>query len=177
VDEARRWAEASLALRLEHDLFTSRALTDLGRIALLAEEFEEARRILEEDRAVSASTGFEYERACATRLLAEVARREGALEEAHVLLDDALRSFASLRDVAAVAGCLRDLALLLEERGEPALAGRLWSAGTALASTARHGRSERMLVPLGLEGIGELPPIDRELTLEDALALAREADR
>jgi predicted ATPase/DNA-binding SARP family transcriptional activator len=170
LDEARRYAERSLELRIEHDLTTSRALLDLGKVALMANDLDQARDCLEEAGASFRSRGTGYNFAYTSRMLAEVARRRGDYEEATARLSEALGVFAELQDVSTVAACLKDLAIIAKERGELDRAARLWSAGSALAQSDRP--SERMLFPHEIGELPELEPIAHEITLDDAMALA-----
>jgi predicted ATPase/DNA-binding SARP family transcriptional activator len=171
LDEARLWAERSLDFRVEHGLFAGRALADLGHVALIAGDLEDAWRVLEEARASFRSSGSEHNLAFTTRMLAEIARRRGDFDRATSLLKEALHGFANLGDVAAAAACLKDLAVIAKEGGELMRATRLWSVGSSLEEPDRP-RSELMLFP---QEIGDLPEFEAETrapSLEDALALA-----
>jgi tetratricopeptide (TPR) repeat protein len=173
VDEARRLAERSLDLRTAHALPTGRALIDLGYVALVAGDLAEAESMIEGARASFRESGHNYNFAYATRMLAEVYRRRREYDAAETMLHEAIDGFGALQDVPTVAACVRDLAILAQERGDTEHAARLWRAGTSLAP---HRPGEHVLFP---QEIGDLPELEveapEEFTIEDVLALVAQA--
>jgi len=168
-EEAGRFAERSLALRIENGLTTAKPLGLLGELALHAGDLERAEGLLEDSARGWASLGLETEHAYVLDCLGEVARRRGDHERAAEIFADALRRYGSLGDGGGVGDCVQDLALLSRDRGELERAARLWAVGRSLRERAGG-------VSLRHREIGELPELAEttkvELSLEDAVAYA-----
>ena len=172
LEEARDWAERSLALRVEQGVVQTRALADLASLALREDDLDRAEELLIQVRHIFASEGPARSVAVASRLLGEVERRRENLVAAAQHVQAALRRFADLGDEVGVGECLEDLARLAKSQGNLGHAARLWSMGHALWSAG--GAPVRS--PHYPEGIGELPELDSftpvGFSVEEAVAFA-----
>jgi tetratricopeptide (TPR) repeat protein len=175
---ARELFEESLALFLQlGDLGPAGGrLSYLAGVAMDGGDLDGARVYWERAREIWSQAGDRNGVCAATHGLGDLALESGDDERALAYYAEALELADPESDPEIVANCLAAIAAVLAGRGTGAEAARLWAAAQrldaeheALIAAAERARYEPRL--------DSLPAPDRELSLEDAVALALEVAR
>jgi predicted ATPase len=186
-DEANRLFEESEALcrRIGDKSMLATTILDLGDVALNKADYERATALLEESLALFRELEDKDGSAIALYNLGSAALSEGRGERAVGLLSEGLALFGELGYKEGIAYCLEALAAATASEGSVVEAARLLGAADAASEAMgaalepgerdRHARTESMLrTELGDQRFGELWSEGRGMTLDEAVAYARE---
>jgi predicted ATPase/DNA-binding SARP family transcriptional activator/Flp pilus assembly protein TadD len=184
---ARRYHEESLSLygELSQSLGAAYALNNLGLVRANEGDEAGAQAAFEESLAIFRREGDLRGVGIALTNLGSVLHRRGELQAARAALEESLAVKSELGETRGLVVLLEEFASLAVAEGAPVRAARLYGAAAAHAERlgahfplsdfrAHHeGRVERIRAALGGEAFGEAWAAGRDLTLSQALDLAR----
>ena len=188
--EARIRYDEGLALWREQDDARGIAISflSLGRLALIEGCVDEGVALLEESLREYRQVGDLTDVTRVLLLLGGAACDRGRLDEARARFVEGLRIAAGLRDRGRIAANLEGCAVLAAARSQPEQAMLLVAMGTTICETTGtllsadeqrrlDARIEPMRRALGAARCAELARQAREMTIEQAVAYALEAEQ
>jgi tetratricopeptide (TPR) repeat protein len=107
-------------------------LNNLGEVARVQGDYDQARQYYEESEALLRVMGDPGDLARLVHNLGSVAQHEGNFEKAKSLYSESLAMFRKFGNKRGIAECLMGLAGLKSEEGQPLPAARLFSSAEAI---------------------------------------------
>ena len=137
VTEAAAWSDRQLALYRElaptapiGGYWLSIALGNRGQVAIFERDLSMAAAMLEEGLALQSSLGFTWGSGETFRVLGDLARDQGKLNDAHEAYRKSIRVSARYRDLRLLTHAISGLAVTVAMQGQANRAARLFGTAT-----------------------------------------------